>query len=234
MMKKLFALFTALLAFAPFAHAQTPSPNPRVITVVGEAEIKVTPDEALLTLGVETLGKDLEATKKQNDTAIAKALESIVKNGVKREDVKTDFINIEPQYQETQGRRTLSGFLVRRTLAVIVRDFAKLSTVLTDALKAGVNVVYGLQFQTSKLLEYRQQARSLAVKAAKQKAEALAGELGQRVGDPLNITETGSGAQPYQVNTRALAQEAVPSSETFTPGQISVTASVTISFELVK
>lgn len=233
-MKKLFALFTALLAFAPFAHAQTPSPNPRVITVVGEAEIKVTPDEALLTLGVETLGKDLEATKKQNDTAIAKALESIVKNGVKREDVKTDFINIEPQYQETQGRRTLSGFLVRRTLAVIVRDFAKLSTVLTDALKAGVNVVYGLQFQTSKLLEYRQQARSLAVKAAKQKAEALAGELGQRVGDPLNITETGSGAQPYQVNTRALAQEAVPSSETFTPGQISVTASVTISFELVK
>jgi uncharacterized protein len=233
-MKRVVLLVTALVALSPLSHAQTPAANPRVITVVGEAEIKVTPDEALLTLGVETLGKDLETTKKQNDTAIAKALESVVKNGVKREDVKTDFINIEPQYQETQGRRTLSGFLVRRTLAVIVRDFAKLSTVLTDALKAGVNVVYGLQFQTSKLLEYRQQARSLAVRAAKQKAEALAGELGQRVGDPLNITETGSGIQPYQVNTRALAQEAMPSSETFAPGQISVTASVTISFELVK
>jgi len=39
--------------------------EPRLITVTGDAEVRVVPDEVILTLGVETWNKDLAVAKSQ-------------------------------------------------------------------------------------------------------------------------------------------------------------------------
>jgi uncharacterized protein YggE len=77
----------------------------------------------------------------------------------------------------------------------------------------------------------------LAVKAAREKAVAMAAELGQKIGRPRSIYEGGATVQTAARN--AYTQNAMQSSggsdgggEGFSAGQISVTASVTVHFEL--
>jgi Protein of unknown function (DUF541) len=49
--------------------------------------------------------------------------------------------------------------------------------------------VYGIEFRTCGLRKHRDAARGLAIQAAREKAIALAGELGQEVGRPIDIRE---------------------------------------------
>jgi uncharacterized protein len=231
-------LFSSLIFTGTPANAQTQPAPPlaRIITVTGDAEVKVSPDEAVMTWAVETFNKDLLTAKKQNDKLVQKVLEVTARNGVKGNDIKTDFINIEPRYQETPEQRLLTGFVVRKTMALRIREFSKLEKILSDALQAGVNNVYGLEFQTSKLLETRKKARVLALLAAKTKASEMAGALDLKLGDVLSIQENGGAATAYSFNAQNVASRDAASSilGSIAPGQISVTSSVTISFELRK
>ena len=88
----------------------------------------------------------------------------------------------------------------------------------------------------------------MAIKAAQEKAVALAAELGQKVGDPHMIREersgwwSGYGAWWGSRWGGAMAQNviqevggnALTGESSVAPGQISVTAKVTASFELTK
>ncbi len=60
---------------------------------------------------------------------------------------------------------------------------------VTKVLQAGVNYVHGIDFQTTEFKKYREQARNLALRAAKEKAEMMAGVLGQSAGAPIQINE---------------------------------------------
>ena len=66
-------LTVPLLLFPSIASAAEP-PARRGITVSGDAEVKVVPDQVILTLAVETLDKDLLLAKKQNDDRVKKVL----------------------------------------------------------------------------------------------------------------------------------------------------------------
>jgi uncharacterized protein YggE len=111
-------LFSSFLFAGTFGivQAQQAPPSSRIITVTGDAEVNVAPDEAVMTWAVETFNKDSLSAKKQNDTAVKKVLEVTARNSVKGNDIKTDFINIEPRYQESAEQRLLIGFVVRKTL----------------------------------------------------------------------------------------------------------------------
>ena len=62
-------LVIVLLLFVAVVHAQELKQVPQ-ITVTGEGKLKVTPDEALITLSVENTGKDAVEVKKKNDAQI--------------------------------------------------------------------------------------------------------------------------------------------------------------------
>jgi len=48
------------------------APDPGVITVSGEAVVKVVPDEVLITLGVENFHRELSVAKRRNDSNVQK------------------------------------------------------------------------------------------------------------------------------------------------------------------
>jgi len=70
-----------------------------------------------------------------------------------------------------------------------LRDINQADDTLLAALKSGANEVQDVQFYTSELRKYRDQARSLAVGAASEKAGALASAGGAQTGCVLNISE---------------------------------------------
>ena len=185
----------ALVVFGITAWTQDPveAEETGQISVTGEAEIRVVPDEVILTLGVETWNKNMGIAKGQNDAIVARVFALAEDHGIAPEHVQTDYVNIEPRYRSGYyEERDFIGYFVHKTLVITLRDLDKFEDILADALEAGVNYVHGIQFRTTELRKHRDEARALAIRAAKEKADALAGELGQEVGDPRMIQEVQS------------------------------------------
>ena len=56
-----------VLVLAAWTEAPDATAGPRLITVSGDAEVRVVPDEVILTLGVETWNKNMDRAKREND-----------------------------------------------------------------------------------------------------------------------------------------------------------------------
>jgi len=242
-------LITVTLGAAP-AAAQTAPPQdraaPRLVTVTGEAVVNVVPDEVVLTLGVESSDKQLRRAKSLNDERVKQVLAAAEKLGIPAKDIQTDHISIEPRYRDNYEQRDFVGYFVRQTIEITLKDISQFENLLTDALDAGANYVHGIQFRTSELRKHKDEARALAIKAAREKAVALAQELDQNVGKPYAIREdqegwwsgynTGWGSAGGLGMTQNVVQNAgngdTEMEGAFAPGQIGVTARVTVSFEL--
>jgi hypothetical protein len=110
------------------------------------------------------------------------------KLGVEAKDIATDVYVIEPIYEDYDSLY-IKGYRIHNMVAVTLRDVKKASAVIAAALKAGANQVVNVEFYTSELRKYRDQARDLAVKAAKEKAQALASAAGAETGCVLYINE---------------------------------------------
>jgi uncharacterized protein len=213
----------------------TTLPQPPQITVSGTAEIKVVADQIELSMAVETRGDKLDDTKRQNDERVAKVLQFLKGQGVPDKDVQTAFMVVTPTYDTKISRSDVITYVVRKTIGARLTDVSKFDTVLTGLLQNGVNHVDSINFGTSALRKHRDEARARAIKAAQEKADALASELGVKRGKVYNITATeGGGWWGSRGAAQNVMQEAAGASgqggETFSVGQISVTATVNVSF----
>ena len=232
-----------LLIGALSALCQTP-PS-RTISVSGDAEVRVVPDEVILNVGVENGDKVLKVAKVANDAAIHRALEVATRHGVASKDVQTDFLSIEPVYHREQVVSNLIGYVVRKSVTIRLRDISKFEALFADLLDAGVNTVHGVEFRTSELRKHRDQARLLAIKAAREKAQALAEAAGKKLGETLTINEGGGGwyspygswwGRGYGFAAQNVVQNSGGSGGTtegnLAPGQITVTANVSLTIAL--
>ena len=236
----------SLQAASPDAAA-TPYASPRTITVSGSASVMVVPDEVTLTLGVETSDPQMAVAKASNDEIVARVLDVTRGMGIDPKYVQTDYMSIEPRYQDNYTQRAFLGYWVRKNVVVTLKDITKFEVLLTKCLEAGANYVQGIDFRTTELRRHRDRARSLAIQAAQEKAAAMAKDAGQEVGQPLTIHEDytrwyspwsswwGSGA------SRGATQNVVQSAPSGTteqrddalaPGQVAIDASVTVAYEL--
>ena len=216
------------------------------ISVTGEAEIRVVPDEVILFIGIETWNKNLNEAKSANDEIVKKTMAIATRDfSLKQEKIQTDFISIEPRYESGYEKENFIGYFVRKSVVITLNDLAKFESLLTKLLDAGVTDVQGIDFRTTELRKHKDEARKLAVNAAKEKATALASELDQRIGPAQKIEENQTwwwGSynaywgyrynSPMSQNVIQNAGNYAAGDETIAPGQIAVKASVTVTFEL--
>jgi len=217
---------------------------PGRITVNGQAEVRVVPDEVILTLGVETNDMSLATARRRNDEIVAKVLQAASAVGVAPKDVQTEFIQLEPRYRDDYEKRTFLGYFARKTVAITLRDLDQFEELLTGCFEAGVNYIHGVEFRTSELRKYRDEARAMALKAAQEKASDMSQELGRTAGAALEVTENysgwwsgysswwGGGWNSMMQNSVQNAGNAAAEISGMAPGTISVDATVTVVFEL--
>lgn len=216
----------------------------RSITVTGDADVRVVPDEVLLILGVEIGDTNLNTAKNQNDARITQVINKLKSMGVDQKYIQTDRLSIDPRYSDSYTRTSVIGYVVRKTIAVTLKDISKFEDVLTSSLDLGVTNVYTVDFRTTELRKYRDQARSLAINAAREKAQAMAKELGMKVGKPVTIREEysnwwssyswrwGGGGMSQNVVQNVGPGGSMPDESSFAPGQITVNARVSITFDI--
>ncbi len=246
-------------AYARGIQQTSATPNPvsapqateplRTIKVSGNAQVMVVPDEVILTLGIESWHAKLGTAKINNDQVVKNVIGVTKEFNIPEKYVQTDYLNVQPSF-ENYEHHVLTGYYVRRNVVITMKDLTQFEGLLSAVLEAGVNYVHGIDFRTSELRRYRDQARELALQAAREKAVAMSGKLDQEIGDPLSIEEAnfywyspyssywsyGSGggmAQNVVQNAPSAASGDMSQiDEAMEPGQIAVGATVNVEFVL--
>lgn len=160
----------------------------RSVQVSGAAVINVTPDRALVQLGVQSTGVSPDLVQAANRQEIQRVIAAVRALGVDAKDIATDYYIVYPIYEDYNAL-AIKGYRIDNTVSITLRNVDLADDAILAAIKAGANEVQNVQFYTSELRKYRDQARTLAVKAAGEKAQALASAAGAQAGCVLSINE---------------------------------------------
>jgi len=234
--KRLLLLFAVMAVFSVQAIAQKEVDRP-LITVTGQAEMMVVPDEVAFSLSVVSMEKELPAAQEKNDQIVKTLLSLARQYQVPANRVQTGYISVSQRFTDedvTKKPPVFLGYTVTKNVGIILQDVSKAEALLADIFKSGVSSIQGVSFRTSQLRKYKDQARSMAIKAAQEKAIALTREIGQSIGKAYSITEDEPSYGFAQNNFNIVTRSGTSSDQesTLALGQISVTARVTVSFEL--
>src|SRR5690606_31708982 len=202
------AAATALaLAWAP---ASADSARPRTIAVSGQAHIQAEPDQALITLGVESRKLKLEEARAETNRTVEAVLNLTRELKIDQKYVSTTRISVRPEYNwDNDAReRNLIGYFVSRQVQVDLRELDKLGLLVERALDLGVNQAGDPQLDSSKRRDLERDALAKAVADAKLNAEVVARAAGARLGAPRTISASGSYSAPPMPMMRAMAVRA--------------------------
>jgi uncharacterized protein YggE len=234
---KVIRIAIAILLLAGIATAQDKDKlPPRVVRVVGTSDVSVVPDRAVIAIGVEKQNASAQLAKQAADGAARRLLSALGGNGIEEKDIQTTFLSLQPQFNYRKGMR-ISYFVAEQTMSITVRDLTRLDAVLESLIKAGGNRIDSIYYETSDLRKYRDQARDLAVKAAREKAQALAHALGQEIGKAYSIEEVPEPANDISTalmsnSSLALDSRTRTAGPSTAAGQKKISASVVVSFDL--
>jgi uncharacterized protein len=247
-MRQLIIPVVAFLCFGFSSFAQEVDKLP-AITVSGKAEIQVAPDEVVFSLNVTKTNKDLQIAKRSNDESVGKIIELTKRFSVLQQNIKTDYISVQMKYESVRnaktrifdedgdeiGKKIFKGYEVSKTVIIRLTDVSRFEEFFDEILKTGLSEVNSVKFETSKLRENRDKVRELAMKAAKEKATAMAAAVGQTIGKALKISE---GMIDNVMRAGTTSNSVVYTGEfkeslaNFAAGSITVEANVIATFQL--
>lgn len=219
----------------------------KTFSVQGEGKVETKPDIAKFSVSVFTEGSAtaLADTQSKNAEKTNAVIAFVKEKGVTEADIKTTNYSIEPKYTYPKCIYTsvdtvcpsqqLVGYTVRNTVEVKVRDFTKISDLMSGVVAKGANDLSGPNFDIDEPENVKAKARELAIQKAKDKAEAIAKAAGIKVGRIIAVNEDSSGYYPL-TNYRSAKMDsafatgaAAPSMEA---GSQEVTAQMTLTFEI--
>lgn len=255
-----FLVFTILFSFQ--AGNATPvvsetQPSTSTISVTGTADVMVVPDEVVITLGIDTRNKDIVQARKESDENVQRIVNLTKQFKIDSQYVQTDYIDIRPgditgkSMYETYEKISPAnqGYIVRKKMVITLKDLSKFENFIAEVVKTGAEYVNGVEFRTSELRKHKDKARELAVKAAKEKAVAMSKVLGQKAGKAINIVEQqeyyyswynswysgfyrNNSVSSMSNSIYTVQPEEQQDISGLAPGQIKVSANVSIDFSL--
>lgn len=234
-MKKTIFILAVLLLFAGCTNA--PQAEKNTISVSSTGTVKDIPDNAVVSFSVVTQDKEAKGALDNNSQLMGKVVSALESMGIDKKDIKTTSVNVYPEYEDVKTeeingkQRKIVGYNAYNSVEVTVRDVEDTGSVIDGALGAGANQVQNLYFKFSpeKDRELYQEALKEAVVDAKGKAAVLADAMGVEIVRPFRITESGPS---YPVFFRTAAEMADGASTPVSPGELEVTATVSIEYEI--
>jgi uncharacterized protein YggE len=188
-----------LLLLAPVTHAEE---IVKTVSVKGEGEVKVRPDEADIFLQVRAKANDAKAAQAKNAKELARVQKNL-KSDFKIDDkyIQTSGFSVNPEYRyENNGKRTFLGYTVDHSLNVKVKKVEKLGEMLDSLVGKGTEdvsvLLQNVNFGTEKRQEYEIQAMEIAMKNAETRAAALARFAKRSLRGVLRISDSNVQFQP--------------------------------------
>ncbi|EMA25319.1 SIMPL domain-containing protein [Haloarcula amylolytica] len=215
-----------------FALADTgavaPSTN-STVSVNADATVERAPDRATVTVAAVGRGETAEAARNNlsgDADAITSALEDEGAN------VTSSRFQVRPEYEESREGREQVGYVAIHTVEAETSNVSTAGTLIDAAVDAGADRVEGVRYSLSE--ETRQAAReealTTAMDNARTDAEVVAAAEDRSVGDAVTV-QTSDHGRPV-VYAEAMAASDAGGRTSIQPGDVTVDASVSVSYEL--
>jgi uncharacterized protein len=246
-MKNAFLASVALAASAlpAAALAQTGpipaiSPQSTLLQVSAEGTATRKPDVAVFTAGVSSTGKTASEALSANSADMTKVIAALKRSGIAERDIQTSNLSLNPVYADNsrqpspmaQQMPRIIGYQASNMVTVKQRNLDEFGKVIDTLVAAGANQVNGPSFSIDEPESALDEARTAAVKKARQRAELYAGATGLKVGRLLSIDEAGGFSPRPMPMARMVSMDAAQAAPPVAAGEVGLTANVTVMFEL--
>jgi len=238
-MNKLAFIFVLLLATS--AHAADNFEHAININGIGEVEAAV--DNVVISAGIDTHDRNLGAAKDENQKKYSNLLSVIEKAGLAKAAIKSNFVSINPVYvqcfptsqnpQPKCDNSKIDYYDVNRSVEIKLEDLTKYDALIEGLSEGGASNVNTGQYGVKDIGKFRDQARDMAIDAAKAKADKIAAKLNVKLGKPIHFESFDESAEtpPRPMMMRAMAAVAsAPATDVATMGKIKVVVNVNIAY----
>jgi uncharacterized protein YggE len=210
------------------------------ISASGTGVAQANPDRVLVSLAISQEAKTAQAATDSAATIFSKLLTALAAEGISRNDVQTNSINLSPIYFYPRDQPPqISGYRLDHSISVTIKsqDTAQLGKqagkVIDVATAAGVTRINAVSFaagdESIKVL--RTQALKAAIEDAKDKANTMANALGVKIVGVSSVSESvfiPVAKQVFRGEVAAPAPAAVPTE--LVPGEFRVTVNVHVVY----
>jgi len=205
-----------------------------LVSVSGKAEVKVTPDKASISLGVEVKESSAEAANTSLDTKMASVVEALKSAGVEEKDIATDYYDVSPDYKWTNDEQVMTGYRGVSYVDVTGVDIDDVSAVISKAMSAGADSTGQIRYYSSNYKESYDEALNQAIAEAKAKADKMGEAAGFKV-KRVHYMEEGyqDTSARYVTNSMKSASYNTVESEAgggISAGELSIEARVTVEY----
>lgn len=210
------------------------------LTVTGTATVTVEADTAVVSIGVETVDKDVSAAASSNAAKMDAVVAALKALGIDEKDIVTShyFVSTLYDYSASDGETVpVRGYQVSNSLSVKVRDITQTGAVIDTALKAGANACNGISFTSGAAGEACDQALTAAIAEARRKAALAAEACGGTVGRIVELKEGYGSYGGVTMNKRtaaagAMVEEAADAGTAIIADGLQFSATVTLTVEI--
>lgn len=234
------ALAFAATNAAAMARHDEPSATSKLPTIVVTASgaVDADSDQAVIRLTVTTENKRVLPAAEENAKKVAAVLAGLEKVGVKKDELATASFMIRPMYDySSSGRGSLTGYAVSNSVVVTTARLDAAGSIVDAAVQAGATTIDGVFFGLKDSRTKRDEALRLAVAHARADATVAADAAGMKVAGIRRLMVVGDGGQPGPMPMMDFAGAPAAASiaraaPELMPGEVSVTAAVTVEYEL--
>jgi len=203
------------------------------LTISGTGEATADADMVTIILGVQTRNESAAGAVTDNARMMADSIEALLAAGVPEDEIKTSRFSIYPTRDWIDGRQSEKVvFEVSNqiTFTLNLTDELDVGEVLDAAVGAGTNSVDSVTFGLRDPTSVQEEALEDAVNDVMGKAMVISEAAGVTLGRILSISE--SGASPVPMAESRIYFAADVAATPIVPGDVEVTATVIITYEI--
>jgi uncharacterized protein YggE len=204
------------------------------ITVVGRGSVRVMPDVAMVSVGVETSAETVGEAVAQNEDLMTAILAALKEVGIAEEDVQTMNYSIQlDRYPEPTPRaeptaaETKPVYRVSNMVNVTVRDLESVGNVLDAVIEAGANNIWGISFAVDDPTTAEGDARAKAMEDAQARAASLAELSGVKLGPVMSVSEV---VGATQIAVPVAMERAAAGAGPISPGMQEVSYQIQVTY----
>jgi uncharacterized protein YggE len=208
-----------------------------LIDVTGTYSNYVDSDKVDIYVGAQVDADKASDSQQQNAVIMQNIRNGLALKGITSKSVQTTEYSLQQirEWDDIKREYVTKGYRTIHILKIKLTDINKAGEIIDVAVSNGANrvdnIVFGLSDSVEK--QMRIQALTEAGKDAREKADAIASGLGISITKVHRASESSVWVTPYYSMKENLAAGGAAAPTEISPGQIQISASVSVSYEFV-
>ncbi len=188
-------LVSCLVVVTPWVSASN-LPEKAHVSVSGVAKIQVKPDTVKIEFQSIAVENDSDDAKREVDKQVQQILSKLQKGGFDQSLLKRSDLQMRPEYEYIEKKRTPVGVKATRNLSYQLGDVTKVNEFLQILVKSDISNIGQINYALKEPVQWQLKARDLAVKDSINKAKGLAKSYQTSLGEVYSIHYQTNNTQP--------------------------------------